>query len=259
MSPFSVQVALSLTYNAAEGETANELAKGLKLSGTTKDEAAKSFHELMKSLQDDSSLKIANAIYVMKGYNIEPSYEKTAVDKYYSAISSLDFNHNVESAKTINTWVESKTNNKIKDLISPDILDGLTRAVLVNAIYFKGFWKNQFKKELTQKAPFYTDEKNSVEVDMMHINENFLYGEIEELNADAIELPYNNSDISMLIILPKKRDGLPALEASLKNFDMDSLRQKMWNQKVEVAIPKFKIEFELSLKETLEKVISFFN
>lgn len=254
MSPLSVQIALSLVYAGANGHTADVLASGLKLGGQSKEAIATAFHGLLTPLQNDPSLKIANSIYVMKGYEIEPAFNEIATNSYYSSVDALNFADNVASAKTINTWVEAKTNDKIKDLISADALDALTRLVLVNAIYFKGMWKHQFRKSDTMKEPFYTDAINSVEVDMMHVKDNFNYGFVEALNSEVIELPYNNSDVTMMIILPKERNGLADLEVALKTYDINSISGQLYNQKVDVALPKFKIEFEISLPDTLKKV-----
>lgn len=190
----------------------------------------------------------------MNNFSVKKSFNDVASKSFASESQSLDFGQNVQSAKTINTWVEDNTNNKIKDLIAPDNLSGDTRMVLVNAIYFKGFWTYQFDPKKTFKAPFYLNDVDSVETDFMKIKKNFKYGAIPNMDATAIELPYKDSDISMLIILPNTKTGLSALEAQLNTIDLAEISSKMHSQEVNVEIPKFKIEFKIELNDPLKKV-----
>ena len=186
---------------------------------------------------------------------------------------------NVESANAINKWVEQKTNDKIKDLIKPDLLDQFTRMVLVNAIHFKGTWLHQFDKDRTHPLPFWISATESVvsspfcfsfyqfmdffifvlfqDVPTMSIKKHFNYGMFEELDSAVLEMTYRDSDVSMLIILPNKRDGLAELEKKLESFDLDQILSNMGREEVEVFLPKFKIEFEFDLGDTLKEVIIF--
>lgn len=197
---------------------------------------------------------IANKVYVMENYSIKRTFQNIATNSFKSEAQSLNFAANQQAASTINGWVEDHTNNKIKDLISADSLNSDTRMVLVNAIYFKGFWQHQFDKQQTFKAPFFLNEKDSVDVDFMRIKKHFNYGVFDELDATALELPYKDSDITMMIILPNKRGGLAALENKLGTINFSDMSNKMYSQEVNVEIPKFKIEFDIKLNEPLKKV-----
>lgn len=192
----------------------------------------------------------------MKDYTAKQTFNQIAQKSFASESQNLDFGQTAQSAGTINKWVEDNTNNKIKDLISADSLSADTRMVLVNAIYFKGFWTYQFDPKNTFKGPFYLNEQDTVTVDFMKIKKNFKYGSIQSLDATAIELPYKDSDITMLIILPNSKTGLPALEAKLKNTNFDEITKNLYSQEVNVELPKFKIETELDLKDTLTNVRS---
>jgi len=253
ISPFSVHMAVSLALMGAKGNTEAEMLTGLRLSGT-KPSIAQDIHQLIEPIQNNSMLKVANKVYVMESYRINPEFDIIAKKQFYSEAQTLNFAKATESASTINKWVEGKTNDKIKDLIAPDALGADTRMVLVNAIYFKGFWEHQFKKDRTDKAAFYTSDTDSVQVDMMHVKEHFLYGEFTKLDAKVIELPYKDSDMSMLIMLPNSKTGLSKLEADLKTVDISELKKEMYKTEVDVSIPKFKIEFELSLVDALKKM-----
>lgn len=254
LSPLSVQMAVGLALMGARGQTAEEMTSGLKLSGHQRESIADGFHQLLEPFHSSPMLKIANKVYAMKNYQVKADFNEIATKKFHSEAETLDFSENIGSASKINEWVEGKTNNLIKDLISPDSLSGDTRMVLVNAIYFKGFWQHQFPKHNTHKAPFYTSEIDSFEVDTMNVKAHFKYGIFTELEASAIELPYKDSDMSMLIILPNSKTGLSGLEEKLKTVDLADLTQKMYSTEVSVSLPKFKIEFQVSLPDVLKKV-----
>lgn len=268
----------------ASGETRQEMLSGLKYpTGYSNEAIAKNFESFTENVKKTNGLKIgeyfawaffdiddfnfssffyfylnfkhaANKVYVMKNYSIKKSFNDVAAKSFASEAQTLDFSNGAQSAATINGWVEDKTNNKIKDLIAADSLDSDTRMVLVNAIYFKGFWTYQFDPKDTFKAPFYLNDQDSVNVDFMKVKKHFKYGSLANLDATAIELPYKDSDISMLIILPNTRTGLSALEGKLNTIDLGEISNSLYSQEVNVEIPKFKIEFDIELNEPLQKV-----
>ena len=241
----------------ARGETEAQMLHGLKLSGA-RESIASEFHQLLQGFENNTMLKLANKVYTMEGYDLKPSFQEIAKKDFYSEGQSVNFADNVQSANAINHWVEDHTNNRIKDLIQADSLSADTRMVLVNAIYFKGLWEHQFEKHATIKQQFFTSETDSVDVDMMHVKNKFRYTESEELDAQLIDLPYKDSDISMLIILPKSRTGLSALESKLKSSDLSTLTKSMYQTEVTVSLPKFKVEFEIKLNTVLQKVKTFY-
>jgi len=256
LSPYSVAVALALASQGAEGNTYEEIKKGLHLTGdkqTIANNFKSSFETLTKGI-GNSTLSIANKVFVQEGRSIKKSFNDVAVQSFKSEGETVNFAQSAEATDTINNWVEGKTNNKIKNLLSPSDVNSGTRAVLVNAIYFKGNWEHKFHKDATRKEPFWVTPTESVEVDFMHNKQDYFYGALPDLDATALELKYNGSDVSFLIILPNKRDGLPALEASLQNVDLSEVTKQLYKTEVEIAIPKFKVEFKLDLVETLKKL-----
>jgi serine protease inhibitor len=104
----------------------------------------------------------------------------------------------------INTWVEKKTNDKIKDLIKSGVLNHATRLVLVNAVYFKGDWAKKFKVESTKKGEFHLANGSSVETDMMSMKSQFRIAQVPEVDATALEIPYKGDRLSMIFILPNE-------------------------------------------------------
>lgn len=254
LSPLSIQTAISLALMGAKGKTADEMKSVLRFGEIPHEQIATNFKGLMESLNKGPSVKLANKIYIQENYAVNKEFNAIATESFYSETENVNFNDNAVSAKKINDWVESKTNNKIKDLIDKSLLDNLTRMVLVNAIYFKGLWQHPFQVENTKNLPFYLNETDSVEVPMMYHKKKYFYGIFEDLDATGLEMKYKDSDISMFIILPNKRTGLAALEEKLSDINLKELSSKMFSVDVHVTLPKFKVEFSMSLKDTLTKV-----
>ena len=194
----------------------------------------------------------------MKKYTIKPSFQQLVAKSFKSKAESIDFKKNVEAAGIINKWIEGQTDNMINNLISPSLLNNDTRMVLVNTVYFKGIWQYKFEtmnfRNLPYKEPFYVSETESVDIEVMKLRENLYYGNFDDLDAKALRLPYKDSGIEMLVMLPRKRTGLASLEQKLSSLNIKPLWNKMNKTKVDMSMPKFKIEYEVDLKAPLEKV-----
>ena len=170
----------------------------------------------------------------------------------------VDYITNVEKAREeINNWVEKKTNNKIKDLIPPGVLSSDTRLTLVNAIYFKGLWLEQFKQKETFPGSFFVSQNEEIKVEMMHQKAEFKYSESEELACQILEMPYIGKKMSMVIFLPKETHGLAKLEGKMTydklNESLSSLMYASLDE-VEVFLPKFKLTQQFDLNDVLSKM-----
>lgn len=252
-SPYSISTALAMTYAGARGETEKQMADVLHF--ILKDDSLYSaFSELQKHLnavqeKGDIELSIANSIWCQKGYTFLKEFLNIINDYYQGRINFVNFITECEDARNrINKWVEQQTNDKIKELIKPGILNPLTRLVLVNAIYFKGKWEREFEKRFTNKMPFWLNSKDTVNCSMMRQQGKFLYRENDSLQI--LELPYLGNELSMIVLLPKKIDGLQKLE---HNLNINNL--KNWtdfsSEDVIVYLPKFKMTSEFYLGKTL--------
>ncbi|XP_055840328.1 serine protease inhibitor 42Dd-like isoform X2 [Episyrphus balteatus] len=255
-SPISIQTALAMTYMGAAGKTAEELKNGLRLPSLDKDQVGQYFSQLLNKKSGEADLSIANRIFVGSDYPLKADFNKMTENYFKSGAEALNFKDlPSEAIQTINSWVENKTNNKITDLMKPGSVDADTVALIVNAIYFKGKWKNPFSKDATRKLPFWINKDESVEVDMMYGGDKRIkYGEFSEINATAIEMAYKNSDISMMLILPNEKDGLADLENKLSSMSVIDLSSKMGSRKVDIMLPKFQINFSTPLSETLKEM-----
>lgn len=256
VSPYSVASALALLSQATNGNTFEELRRGLHLSGdksTIADQYQTYYESLLKGAKN-STLAVANQLFVQQGYELNKNFQDVAVQKFVSGVDSVDFSKSAETAQTINHFVEEKTQKKIKELFEPDSFDAGSRVVLVNAIYLKAKWEREFEPYESRQKHFYMNEEDNVSVVFMHIEDSFNYGMLPDLEASALEMKYVDSDFSFLIVLPNSRTGLSALEAKLKNYDLTKITEQMSKQLVNVTIPKFKVESELNLKDILNKV-----
>lgn len=247
---------LGLLSQAANGTTYEEIKRGLQLY-PRKEDVADQYQKLFGTLDKDkgpSTLSIVNQIYVQKGHEINKNFNDVAKDKFKAGIESLNFAESKKSAETINEFVQSKTNKKIMEVIQPGDLTADTELVLLNAIYFKSDWEIKFNKNLTFKAPFYTNKDETVEAEFMTQKAKFLYGD-EELQSTILVMNYANSNFSFVILLPNKNVNLSTVEKALTYDNLNKyLQNKLDLIEVNVTIPKFGVEYEIDLKNVLEKV-----
>jgi serpin B len=254
LSPYSISTAFAMTYGGARGDTARQMAETLHFCLDQK-QLHPAFGRLRSELnavqkKGGVQLHTANSLWPHKDYPFLKEYLALTKKFYGASIRSVDYKTAGEEARTrINEWVEKETEEKIKDLIQPGVLTPLTRLVLVNAIYFKGNWARQFKKSLTNDAPFYLTPEKTVQAPFMTQEHTLRYGEDEGLQI--LELPYEGDDLAMLILLPKRVAGLAELEKVLTPENLSQWIAHLWDQKIEVFVPKFKLASSFSLNETL--------
>lgn len=240
----------------ANGATYQQLVNGLNIK-TDKAIAADEFDNFNQKLRQDAgsaALSTANQIYIKIGYELNRTFQNVAVEKFKSHVESLDFTDAANSAQTINAFVEKITHNQITDVVAPSMFDATTRAVLINAIYFKRNWLHAFDPKKTKIGQFQTDAKSSVPISYMNTIETFNYADLSNLNAKALEMRYNNSKLSFVILLPNEQMGLSSLKDQVKDIDWTTIISQMRSQKVNVTIPKFKAHFQLSLNKILKNV-----
>ncbi|HIJ64310.1 MAG TPA: serpin family protein [Candidatus Hydrogenedentes bacterium] len=252
LSPFSISSALAMTYAGARGATAAEMAQVLHFARDQQD-LDPVFGELLRQLRTESEgceVHIANALWAQEGYAFLDTYLATGKTHYAAALNLVDYVKAAEAArKTINGWVEDETRGKIADLIPPGVLDAMTRLVLTNAIYFKGTWAQEFEQANTRDEDFWATAERSVKTPMMHHTGQFGYFENEDMQA--LELPYEGEALAMVVLLPRRRDGLRALEQSLTAEAFERWVNGLGRTEVIVSLPKFKMTSEFSLKDTL--------
>lgn len=252
VSPLSAHIILALALAGAKEKTADQLSKGLHLPKDPED-IKKIIQPLLSSISNVSKVKLttANKMYIRDNFKVNETFQELAVKSFGAETDLLDFTNTSNAADVINKWVESKTENRIKKLVDKDVINEDTALVLVNALHFKGTWEYPFEESFTKKMPFYVTPKEKIEIDTMNAVNTYLYAENKELDARFLQLPYENEEVTMTIVLPNQKDGLKALEARL---DEVLKTQKYSEQNVDVQIPKFKTEFSLDLIPALKEV-----
>jgi serpin B len=259
-SPYSLSVALAMTYAGAEGATKEQMAETLNFILEEEDLHA-AFNKLAIELakrgegnknKDEKGFKlsIANAIWGQVEYAFLDEYLDTLAVNYDAGLRLLDFAADPEACrKTINDWVSKQTEGKIEDLIKEGIISEMTRLVLTNAIYFNAAWEFPFETFRTADGTFYLPDGSSVTVAMMHQTEDFNYAEGD--GYQAVELKYDGNELSMLIILPE--DG--NFEQFKTTFDaekLDVIIGEMHIADVILTMPKFEYESQFSVKDALK-------
>jgi serpin B len=253
LSPHSISVALAMTYEGARGETAGQMSEALHFGVPAAQlrPGLQALSQALRPAQDAGyALHVANALWGMQGHEFQPGFLEVLRTSYDAPLQQVNFAESEAARKTINDWVAEATRGKIKELIPSGVLDALTRLVLTNAIYFKGDWASKFKPEGTKPLPFKVLQGKPVKTPLMHQTAEFGYAETED--AQVLSLPYKGEALSMIVVLPRKVDGLPAIEAKLDAAALEEWTKNLGEQKVSVYLPKFKIESMFSLSSELK-------
>ena len=252
-SPESISTALAMTYAGARGDTALEMAKTLHFTLPPE-----RLHPAMGALLSDLNaahngyqLRVADALWAQRGYVFLDDFLKLTRSDYGAGFNQVDFRNATEAARsTINQWIEQKTDNKIKDLLQPGVLDAMTRMVLTNAIYFQGDWRRPFRVALTENEDFHLSPAQNVKAPLMHLVEGFPY--FDGGSFQVLEIPYASGDLSMIVFLPNDIGGLPALEESLTVSNAKQWLNRLRPvHEVILTLPKFQMTRQFKIQDTL--------
>jgi len=258
-SPYSISLALAMTYAGARGETAQQMADTLHFI-LPQDRLHPAFNGLDIELArrgegakgkdgEGFRLNIVNAIWGQKDYEFLSEFLDLLAENYGAGLRILDFVSAPEESRiTINNWVSDQTEGRIEDLIPQGLIDALTRLVLTNAIYFNAAWQYPFSEDMTEDGLFYPLNGGEVTMPMMKQTESFGYAEGD--GYQAVELPYNGSELSMVILLPEAGQ-FELFEGSLDAQDVGAILRDLEFRQVNLTMPKFEFESAFSLKETL--------
>ena len=258
-SPYSISLALAMTYAGARGETAEQMAETLRFL-LPPDQLHPAFNSLDLELNSRGEgaegkdgegfrLNIINETWGQQDYEFLAEFLDTLAENYGAGMRLLDFiNSPEESRITINDWVEEQTEGRIEDLIPQGAIDAITRLVLTNAIYFNAAWKYPFEEEMTGDGTFNLLDGGDVTIPMMNQTESFGYTDGD--GYQAIEMLYDGNELSMVIILPDI-DEFEAIESSMDSQFIADLIDDMRSAEVALTMPKFEFESDFSLVEAL--------
>jgi serpin B len=261
-SPYSISLALAMTYAGARGETEEEMAETLHFL-LPQNRLHPAFNALDLQLKQRGQgargeegegfrLTIANALWGQEGHSFLDQFLDILAENYGAGLNLLDFTGAPEASRlAINKWISEQTEEKIQDLISPGAIDSMTRLVLSNAIYFNAAWNSPFRESNTEEGSFYPLEGGAIDVPMMHQTEQFAYGEGE--GFQALELPYNGRELSMLILLPEK-GRFEDFEQGMSATRLQDILQELAYKRIALTMPKFEFESSIELASTLAKM-----
>ena len=258
-SPYSISLALAMTYAGARSATEQQMADTLRFT-LDQSKLHPAFNNLDLELasrgegaqgKDDEGfrLNIVNEIWGQKDYTFLNEFLDVLAENYGAGLRLLDFINAPETSRvTINDWVSDQTEGRIEDLIPQGVIDALTRLVLTNAIYFNAAWLNPFNEDMTDNGAFHLLDGGEVTVPMMRQTESFGYAVGD--GYKAVELPYDGRELSMVILLPNTGE-FEEFEGSLDADIMDTITDDLIYKEIALTMPKFEFESEFSLADTL--------
>ena len=252
MSPTSIAMALSMAYNGAAGKTKAAMAKVLGIEGIKLSDVGMANAALLAALRTADpkvQLEIANSLWVRKGLGLSPKFVETNTEYYEAKVTELDF-ADPEAPDIINGWVKEKTRDKIDRIagtINPDDV-----LFLINAVYFKGSWAEEFDTALTQKRDFHLSGGSTIKHPMMSQSGDYKYYSAE--GFQVVNLPYGEERISMMVFLPAEESNLAAFVGKLNSENWNRWLDSMKVIKGDIVIPKFKLEYEKTLNDVLSEL-----
>ena len=256
-SPYSVSLALAMTYAGARGETERQMAEtlGFRLPQQALHAAFNTLDlELGARGADDDGfrLRIASAVWGQRDYEFLDDFLDHLAQHYGAGVMSADFQGAPEASRVaINDWVAERTEDRVRDLIPPGLIHSLTRMALVNAVYFDASWALPFPEARTAPGPFHLLDGGSVEAPMMRTNEEFTYASGD--GYQAVDLPYDGYELSMTILLPDRgrfQEFEQGLDAELLSRAIADLHPRT----VDLSMPRFGFESQFRLAETLKAI-----
>ena len=261
-SPHSISLALAMTYAGAGGQTARQMAETLRFS-LPQDRLHPAFNSLDQELASRGAdvqsrdgegfrLNIVNAVWGQKGHPFREEFLDVLAQSYGAGVRPTDFIAAPEESRVaINDWVAESTEDRIRDLIPPDVINSLTRMVLTNAIYFNASWLFPFSEVDTRPQPFHLLDGGSVDVQMMRTSEDLGY--VAGEGYQVVDLPYVGHEMSMTVIVPDRgrfREFEDSLDAGLAERIVANLEFR----RVTLDLPKFEFESQFRLGETLKSM-----
>ena len=250
ISPLSISIALTMTYNGAVGETERAMAEALEIDGLDLSTINQSNRALRNSLENPDpkvEISIANSIWSRQGVDFNPDFLERNRLFFGAEIASLDFS-SPQAMEIINEWVNTNTNGKIQKIV--DSINPQTLLFLINAIYFKGNWQDEFNKSRTRTGTFHLSDGSEKQVQMMRREGAYPYFRGETFEATS--LPYGDGRVGMYIFLPNRDSNLNKFLGNLNTENWKGWISQFGNRRQTMMLPRFKLEYEVSLNGTLE-------
>lgn len=250
MSPVSLAMALSMTYNGASGDTQEAMARVLELQGMSLEEvnqASAALMERLKNLGEDIRLDMANSLWAREGEEFRADFLKRNEEFYGAEIGTLDFT-DPRALSIIDAWVKEKTGGKIEEIVE-EIPGGII-LYLINAVYFKGAWAVKFDRQYTQERDFTLLDGSKKKVPMMMTGSKE-FKHLKGDNFDAVGLPYGDGSVSMYIFVPHRESSLKEFCGELTAGNWNDWMSRFQQSEITVVMPRFNLEYEIVLNDAL--------
>ena len=250
VSPTSIAIALSMTYNGASGETQQAMANALELQGMSLDNINQANNTLKASLENADpavQMSIANSLWARQGISFNPEFIKQNQQFYGAKVTELDF-AKPDSSNIINNWVKENTRGKIDNIVGQLKPDDVL--FLINAIYFKGNWTKKFDKSQTTERPFNLSNGSQKQHPMMSQSGKYRYYENETFQA--VSLPYGKGRMSLYVFLPSKTMNLNTFQQQLKSENWQQWMNQFRLRQGSVELPRFKFDYDIKLNNALK-------
>ena len=249
VSPASVWVALAMTHEGARGETADEMARVLRMpqdADAARADAARKLVAWNAAGRGALTLRVVNRLFGEKSFRFERAFLATTRTRWRAPLEPLDFRGGPEAARgRINGWVAQQTADRIRDLCPVGSVTGDTRLVLTNAVYFLGKWTTPFPYRGTHDEAFFVARGRGVSVPTMNQRSSLRYAEAD--GVQLLEMPYRGGDFAMTFVLPRAIDGIGALQDRLDAPTLATWIANLQERVVRVTLPKFTIDPAQSL------------
>jgi len=249
LSPTSVAIALSMTYNGASGETQQAMAQALELQGMSLTEINQANEALKVTLENadpDIQLAIANSLWAKQGISFNPEFLAANEEFYQAQVTELEFSR-PDALSVINNWVQENTRGKIEEIIDEIKPDDIL--FLINAIYFKGNWSEEFDKSQTTELPFYLADGSQKQHSMMSQSSKYRYYENETFQA--VSLPYGQGKLSLYVFLPQENTTLEDFQKQLNAENWQQWMSQFQQRDGSIKLPRFKFDYEIQLNKAL--------
>ncbi|XP_017037047.2 serine protease inhibitor 42Dd [Drosophila kikkawai] len=258
VSPAAARSAMTLVFMGAGGKSADELRSNLILGAAKKQEIAKQHAETWSRecscAEKGVALQLVTRLYVDEEVNVRPDFNPQAEEFFNATADSLNYTDAEGSTKKVNKWLEKQTFYTVRNFLTPEVFNTESSVILVNSLFFRAKWSHGFPLDATSLGDFWINPRQRMEVNMMRQIGQFRYGESKKLKSQILQLPFERSNMTMLIILPKPIDGLSRLEGKLRELDLNEVAARTHLNEVEVTLPKFRIECDIDLKVPLQKL-----
>jgi serpin B len=250
ISPTSIAIALSMTYNGASGKTQQAMANALEFQGMSLQDINQANEVLKSTLEKadpDIQLSIANSLWARQGIPFKPEFMQKNQQFYGAKVTELDF-AKPDAPNAINNWVKENTRGKIDQIVNQVKPDDVL--YLINAIYFKGKWTKPFDKGQTDERPFYLSNGSQKQHPMMSQSGRYRYYENESFQA--VSLPYGKGNLSLYVFLPKKNTNLDSFQQQLSLQNWQQWMNQFHMHQGSIQLPRFKFDYNIQLNNALK-------